>query len=131
MAYNVLIVDDSPAMRRVVRRVVDLSGVSVGKHLEAGNGVEALDVLHREWVDIIVTDINMPEMNGEELLIAVRHDPVLATIPVLVLSTDQSTLRAERMLAQGANGYLSKPFMPADLSDHMTRLLGGESDDSF
>jgi len=132
MAFNILIVDDSPAMRRVVRRVVDLSGVDTGKYLEAGNGVEALTVLRSEWVDLIMTDINMPGMDGEELLREVRLDPMLASIPVLVVSTDRSDARVKQMMAIGADGYVSKPFMPAELSQEMHRLLGGEvPDESF
>jgi len=83
-------------MRRVVRRVVDLSGVEVGKYLEAGDGRQALDVLRAEWVDLIMTDINMPEMDGEELLLAVRQDAMLSSIPVLVVSTDQSETASSR-----------------------------------
>jgi len=131
MAFNILIVDDSPAMRRVVRRVVDLSGFQVGKYLEAGDGVQALSVLRSEWVDLIVTDINMPEMDGEQLLIAVRQDAMLSAIPVLVVSTDQSASRIEDMMAHGANGYVSKPFMPAALSEQMYKLLGGAPDAGF
>ncbi len=125
MAFNILIVDDSPAMRRVVRRVLDLSGVAVGKHLEAGGGREALAQLRCEWVDLIMTDINMPEMDGEELLLEVRKDPTLQTIPVLVVSTDRSEARVQQMMAIGADGYVSKPFMPAALSEEIHRLLGG------
>jgi len=131
MAFNILIVDDSPAMRKVVRRVVDLSGFEIGKYLEAGDGVEALTVLRQEWVDLIVTDINMPEMDGEQLLIEVRKDSLLQNIPVLVVSTDQTATRIEGMMANGASGYISKPFMPAALSEQMSRLLGVTSDAGF
>jgi len=131
MAFNILIVDDSPAMRRVVRRVVGLSGVQVGNYLEAGDGKQALTVLRAEWVDLILTDINMPEMDGEELLVAVRKDDTLKSIPVLVVSTDQTEARIEQMLALGADGYISKPFAPAALSEEMHRLLGGVPDESF
>jgi two-component system, chemotaxis family, chemotaxis protein CheY len=131
MAFNILIVDDSPAMRRVVRRVVDLSGVQVGRYLEAGDGKQALAVLRSEWVDLILSDINMPEMDGEELLLEVRKDETLKSIPVLVVSTDQTEARIAQMLALGADGYISKPFAPAALSEEMHRLLGGVPDESF
>ena len=131
MAFNILIVDDSPAMRRVVRRVVAISGVDVGTYLEAGNGVEALAALRSEWVDLVMTDINMPGMDGEELLREVRKDPMLAAIPVLVVSTDRSDARARQMLTLGANGYISKPFLPGTLSQAMYGLLGGGPDESL
>jgi len=117
-------------MRRVVRRVVDISGVDVGKYLEAGNGVEALAALRADWVDLIITDINMPEMDGEELLLEVRKDPYLAPIPLLVVSTDRSESRARQMLSLGASGYVAKPFQPAALSDEMLRLLGEDTHES-
>ncbi len=131
MAFSILIVDDSPAMRRVVRRVVDLSGFDIGKYLEAGDGCQALTVLHAEHVDLIVTDINMPVMDGEQLLLAIRSDRDLAGIPVLVVSTDQSAARVQYMMDHGANGYISKPFVPAALSEQMYKLLGGEPDAGF
>ena len=125
MAYNVLIVDDSPAMRRFVRRVLELTGIEVGKCLEANNGQEALDVLRLEWVDIVLTDINMPLMDGEELLRALKSDSALQSIPVLVLSTDRSESRVRQMLELGAGGYVGKPFLPGDLGGEMTKLLVG------
>jgi two-component system chemotaxis response regulator CheY len=131
MAFNILIVDDSPAMRRVVRRVLEISGVEIGSYFEAANGIEALAALRSEWVDLIMTDINMPGMDGEQLLVEVRKDPVLASIPVLVVSTDRSDARARRMKTLGADGYVSKPFQPAELSEQMYRLLGGAPDESM
>jgi two-component system chemotaxis response regulator CheY len=131
MAFNILIVDDSPAMRRVVRRVVEISGVDVGRYIEAGNGVEALAALRSDWVDLVITDINMPDMDGERLLIEVRNDPLLAGIPVLVVSTDRSESRARQMMSLGADGYVSKPFLPGALSQEMYRLLGGDPNESL
>jgi len=114
-----------------VRRVVDISGVKVGSFLEAGNGVEALTVLRSEWVDLVMTDINMPDMDGEELLLEVRKDPMLAAIPVLIVSTDRSAGRAKQMLSLGADSYVSKPFLPVTLSQEIYRLLGGAPDESI
>jgi two-component system chemotaxis response regulator CheY len=131
MAFNILIVDDSPAMRRVVRRVLEISGVEIGRCLEAENGSDALVKLRSDWVDLVMTDINMPEMNGEQLLTEVRKDPLLAAIPVLVISTDRSEARAKRMMALGADGYVSKPFLPATLSEELYRLLGGDPNASL
>ena len=123
MAYNVLIVDDSPAMRRFIRRVLELTGLETGKCLEANNGEEALALLRTEWVDIVLTDINKPVMDGEEFVRQLKADTTLQTIPVLVLSTDRSESRVKQMLDLGAGGYVGKPFMPADLGEEMTKLL--------
>jgi two-component system chemotaxis response regulator CheY len=114
-------------MRRVVRRVLDLSGVDVGSHFEAEGGSEALTVLHAEWIDLILTDINMPSMDGEQLVAEVRQDPSIQSIPILVVSTDQSETRMRKMMELGANGYVAKPFSPAILSQEINRLLGGAS----
>jgi two-component system chemotaxis response regulator CheY len=85
MAYNVLIVDDSPAMRLFVRRVVDMSGIDRGVCFEAGNGQEALAVLRKERVDVVLSDINMPVMGGEQFLRQVEADEKLCTVPVIVV----------------------------------------------
>jgi two-component system chemotaxis response regulator CheY len=82
-------------------------------------------------VDLIMTDINMPDMDGEELLLEVRKDPLLADIPLIVISTDRSDSRAKQMISLGADGYVSKPFLPSTLSEEMYRLLGGAPDASF
>jgi two-component system, chemotaxis family, chemotaxis protein CheY len=124
MAYNVLIVDDSPAMRSFVRRVLNLSGFTVGRCLEAGNGQEALDLLRKEWVDVVLTDINMPTMDGEQFVRLLEADEALRSIPVLVVSTDRTEGRVQQMLAIGAKGYVAKPFLPETLREEMERVLG-------
>jgi two-component system, chemotaxis family, chemotaxis protein CheY len=126
VAFRVLIVDDSPAMRKFIRRVLDLTGLEIAEGLDAGNGQEALDLLERNWVDIVLTDINMPVMNGEELLQRLAANPLLASIPVLVVSTDRSEARLARMMSLGAQGYVTKPFLPEALGDVMQGLLTGE-----
>ena len=124
MAFNVLIVDDSASMRKVIRRVLMLSGFDVGSCLEAGDGLEALEVLEREWMDVVVTDINMPNMNGEELLEKLSADVMRCSIPVLVVSTDRSDDRLKRMMALGARGYVTKPFLPETLGAAMAQIMG-------
>lgn len=124
MAYRVLIVDDSPAMRAFVRRVMDLSGFDLSICLEAANGEDALALLAAEWVDAILTDINMPEMDGEEFLRHLSQDELLRSIPVTVVSTDATENRISRMLALGARGYVVKPFTPEVLRAELERTLG-------
>jgi two-component system, chemotaxis family, chemotaxis protein CheY len=124
MAYSVLIVDDSPVMRSFIRRVLGLSGFEVGECMEAGNGDEALAQLSAHNVDVILTDINMPGMNGEEFLRKLGTDGVLKNIPALVISTDATKERILRMLALGAEGYMSKPFSPETLREELERVLG-------
>ena len=124
MAYRVLIVDDSPAMRAFVRRVIELSGFDMAECFEAGNGCEALDLLAREWVDAILTDINMPGMDGERFLHELAADGMLRSVPAIVISTDGTRKRIDRLLALGARGYITKPFLPEDLRTELERTLG-------
>jgi two-component system chemotaxis response regulator CheY len=124
MAFNVLIVDDSPAMRTFVRRVLELCGVDLGTVLNAGNGQEALQVLRKQWVDVILTDINMPTMDGEALLKVLEADETLSKIPVIVISTDSTQHRVQSMLTLGAKGYVTKPFLPETLHEELEKVLG-------
>ncbi|MGO9232397.1 MAG: response regulator [Bryobacteraceae bacterium] len=124
MELHVLIVDDSPAMRGFIRRVLELSGLEVGRCLEASNGEEALRLLEDNWVDAVLTDINMPQMDGEELLRRMSGHEVLHLIPVLVVSTDRTEGRIQKMLTLGAKGYVTKPFAPETLREELEHSLG-------
>jgi two-component system chemotaxis response regulator CheY len=114
-------------MRKFIRRVLTLCGLEISECLDAGDGQEALNILRMNWVDIVLTDINMPNMNGEQFVQRMAADPLLSSIPVLVISTDQSDARHERMLGLGAKDYITKPFLPEQLGDAMSRLLSGGS----
>jgi two-component system chemotaxis response regulator CheY len=124
MAYRVLLVDDSPAMRSFIRRVIVLSGFDLDVCVEAGDGAEALERLRQEKVDVILTDINMPCMDGEELLRRISEDSRLRDIPAIVVSTDSTKPRILRMIGLGAQGYIAKPFSPESLREALEKVLG-------
>ncbi len=124
MSYRVLIVDDSPAMRTFIRRVIDMSGFDLESCFEASNGGEALDLLRTEWVDAILTDVNMPEMDGQEFLRRLSQDEMLRSIPAIVISTDATANRMAAMASLGARGYVTKPFLPETLRAELERTLG-------
>jgi two-component system chemotaxis response regulator CheY len=124
MAFTVLIVDDSPAMRSFVKRVLDLSGFETGTCFEASNGKEALELLASEWVDVILTDINMPVMNGHEFVQALAANEAFHAIPIIVVSTDRTEDRVREMIALGAKGYIKKPFQPEELRAELEKVLG-------
>jgi len=124
MACSVLVVDDSPVMRSFIRRVMKLSGFEIGECFEASNGEEALAELSKHDVDVILTDINMPKMNGEELLRRLGAEGVLRSVPTLVISTDATKDRILRMISLGAEGYMTKPFSPETLREELERVLG-------
>ncbi len=124
MAYNILIVDDSFPMRAVIKKVIKASGFDIGELLEAGNGKEALQVMDQHWLDLVLTDYNMPDMNGLELLKAMKQSDTLADIPVVMVTTEGSDQRVEEFLCQGAAAYIKKPFTPEQIKLHLNRILG-------
>ncbi len=123
MGLNIMIVDDSPLMRAFIRKVVALTGIEVKEFCEVGDGEQALELLRQRWVDLVLTDINMPRVNGEELVRRMEGDDLMRTIPVIVISTDSSHSRIQQMLALGARGYISKPFLPEALRDEVEKVL--------
>jgi two-component system chemotaxis response regulator CheY len=125
VAFRVLIVDDSPVMRAFIRRIIVLSGMEGAEFLEASDGREALNLLRAQWVDVVLTDINMPSMDGEELVRQLEADDVLKSVPVVIVSTDSTESRMRQMLSLGARGYVKKPFLPETLRGELERVLGG------
>jgi len=124
MSFNVLIVDDSNSMRAVIRKILVMSGIKVDRFYEAGNGREALDVLSGNWVDVILSDINMPELNGLEMLDRLKADSLLKEIPVIMISTEGSEERIESSLQKGARGFIKKPFVPEDVRKMVYEIVG-------
>ena len=124
MAFNVLVVDDSSSMRTVIKKTLQISGFDAGRIFEAGNGREALAVLDKEWVDIILSDIHMPEMDGTELLKALKKREVAAQIPVVVVTTEGRQDRVKELLALGARAWIKKPFKPEEIKRVLLDLLG-------
>lgn len=125
MTIRVLIVDDSSVMRTFIRRIIVLSGMEDAVFLEAPDGYEALRLLREHWVDVVLTDINMPTMDGEELVRCLAADDLLKSVPVVIVSTDGTESRMKQMLALGARGYVKKPFLPETLRGELERVLGG------
>ena len=130
MAYKLLVVDDSLPMRSIIIRTIKASGFSDAEFLQAGNGKEALEILVNDWVDLVVTDYNMPDMNGMELINEMKKDDILQAIPVLVVTTEGSRQKVEEFLAKGAAGYVKKPFTPEAIRDHITKILGEVDDEA-
>jgi two-component system chemotaxis response regulator CheY len=117
MKPDILIVDDSPVMRRFISRVLDATGLETGVRLEAANGQEGLEQLAKAHVDIVLADMNMPVMDGASMVRAMRGNPDWKAMPVLIVSTDRSEARAEEMQGLGVDGYVTKPFSPEELEE--------------
>lgn len=126
MAYNILIVDDSLTTRRVIAKTLELAGVPVGDLYQAANGREALEVLRDHWVDVVFSDLNMPEMGGLELIERMAADSTLSTVPVVVISTEGSSERVEELKRKGIRAYIRKPFHPEQVRDVVREVLGVE-----
>jgi len=123
VAYNVLIVDDSQTMRKVIRKTVSISGFEIGDCWEAGNGQEALAILGSCWVDLILADLNMPVMNGLEMLRELKKTELHSHIPVVLITTEGSEKRLEEAYALGIKGYIQKPFFPETIRDVLTKIM--------
>ena len=130
MAVNILIVDDSFPMRVVIKKTITASGYGAARFFEAENGRQALEVIRSEWIDFVITDYNMPDMNGLELLSEMKKDEVLSAIPVLVVTTEGSREKVETFLETGAAGYVKKPFTPEDIREKLVEILGESVDES-
>ncbi|MEQ9616854.1 MAG: response regulator [Phycisphaerales bacterium] len=124
MSCNLLIVDDSPILRAAIKKTARLAGVKDEGISEAGNGKEALEVLETHWVDLILLDLNMPVMNGEEFVEALKKSETLASIPVVVVSTESNRDRLSRLKDLGVVATLHKPFEPEDLCHLISQTLG-------
>ncbi len=123
MAKNVLLVDDSRTMRKIVSRSLRQAGLDFGTIYEAGDGIEALAVLEKEAVDIVLSDINMPNMSGIEFLREKANRPAIKGIPVFMISTEAGGDIISEAKSLGAVGALKKPFSPEQVSEILGPLM--------
>ncbi len=125
---RILVVEDSVSMRSFVRNALESdSRSSAGLEvIEASSGFEALRLLPRGPYDLVITDINMPDINGLELISFIRKSELHKTTPVLIISTQSSERDRARGLSLGANGYLLKPFTLEALQGEVWRFLSNE-----
>jgi two-component system chemotaxis response regulator CheY len=122
---NVLIVDDSAAIRKILQRVLGQASVSISQLFEAGDGVEALEILKKNSVGLILSDINMPNMDGLEFLSQVRMVEAWKSIPVVMITTEGSHARVMEAVRLGASGYVRKPFTPDQIKEKLAGLIEG------
>ena len=119
-----LIVDDSSVMRKIVERSLRQAGLDLSSVLEAGNGAEALGLLDTNPVDLILSDINMPVMDGLEFVRQLQTVDKLRGIPVVMITTEGSESNVVQALSLGAKGYIRKPFTPDQVKEHVLPVLG-------
>ena len=121
---TVLVVDDSAVMRAMIVRTLGLTGLPIGDIVQAEHGRRALECLAAQPVDLVLVDLNMPVMGGEELLVNLRANPATARIPAVVISSDSSAGRPRRLLELRA-AFVRKPFTPESLAETVGCVLGG------
>jgi two-component system chemotaxis response regulator CheY len=124
MAYTILIVDDSQTIRAMLERSLAMTGLPIDTVIQAENGRRALETLALMWVDIVFTDIHMPEMDGISLVTAMQESPEFKDIPIIIVSTEGSAARVAELKQKGIKGYLRKPFTPEKIRDVIVSTLG-------
>jgi len=124
MSYSILIVDDSLPMRSVIKRTLKAAGYGSSEILEAANGQEALELMKNSWVDIVMTDFNMPVMNGLEFIKTIKSNDLSKEIPVVVISTEGNESKIKEFMESGAAGYITKPFTAEAIRDLIINILG-------
>jgi len=122
---RVLIVDDSSVMRKIVGRSLRQAGLEIVELLEASNGSEALTLVKGNSLDLILSDINMPLMDGLEFVRQLRRIESAQHIPVIMITTEAGEAHVVQALSLGASGYIRKPFTPEQIKERVIPLLGG------
>ena len=123
MALDVLIVDDSGAIRKILQRVLIQAEIPLGKVYEAGDGVEALDALKQHPVGLILSDINMPNMDGLQLLTELKASLEWKDIPVIMITTEGSQAKVLEAVQRGAAGYVRKPFTADQIKEKLAGIV--------
>jgi len=121
---RILIVDDSSVMRKIIERSLRQAGLEQAEVVEAGNGIEALAQVREGVFDLILSDINMPAMDGIEFLRQLSTIETAKGTPVVMVTTEGSESRVVEALSIGAKGYIRKPFTPDQIKERVTPLLG-------
>lgn len=121
---SALIVDDSSVMRKIIERALRQSGLALAHVFEAASGVEGLDALREHKVDLILSDINMPNMDGLEFLRQLRAQNLAPDVPIVMITTESSEDHVREAIAAGAQGYIRKPFTAEQVKDRVLPLVG-------
>lgn len=123
MESDVLVVDDSAAIRKILHRVLRQTGMAIHTIHEAGDGQQALDVLKSNPVHLVLTDINMPKMDGLQLLAALKAEAQWKNIPVVMITTEGGEAKVAEAVRLGAAGYVRKPFTADQIKEKLVGLL--------
>ncbi|MBZ5653746.1 MAG: response regulator [Acidobacteriia bacterium] len=122
-SIRALIVDDSSVMRKIVERCLRQAGLDLTQVHEASNGVEALALMSEHQFDLILTDINMPVMDGLEFVKQVQQMESAKNTPIVMITTEGGEKHVVEALSHGAKGYIRKPFTPDQVKEHVVPVL--------
>lgn len=123
MEKNILIVDDSSTARMIIQRCCEIAGLQGSQFFQAASGVKALQVLEAERIDLVLSDLNMPEMDGRELTLALRRDERFTELPVIVITSAKSEKLSGELKSLGVSAVLGKPITPATLARELARAI--------
>jgi two-component system chemotaxis response regulator CheY len=123
MALNVLIVDDSAAIRKILQRVLRQTDLQIGEILEAGDGKEALQILEKPGIGLILSDINMPNMDGLQFLSELKSKQEWKAVPIIMITTEGSHNKVLEAVNLGAAGYVRKPFTAEQIKEKLVGLI--------
>ena len=123
MALDVLIVDDSAAIRKILQRVLNQTEIPLGAVYEAGDGLEAIEALKKNTVGLILSDINMPNLDGIQMLSQIKANDLWKGIPVVMVTTEGSQAKVMEAVNLGAAGYVRKPFTADQIKEKLTGLI--------
>lgn len=123
MHFDVLVVDDSAAIRKILTRVLRQTGIAIQTIHEAGDGKDALAVMAEYRIDLVLTDINMPTMDGLQLLASLKAAPQWQDIPVLMITTEGGETKVAEAVRLGAAGYVRKPFTADQIKEKLAAIM--------
>jgi len=123
MDSDVLVVDDSAAIRKILTRVLRQTGMAIQTIYEAGDGQEALTLMGQHRIDLVLSDINMPKMDGLQLLASLKASPQWHRVPVVMITTEGGETKVAEAVRLGAAGYVRKPFTADQIKEKLVGIL--------
>jgi two-component system chemotaxis response regulator CheY len=123
MSISILIVDDSATMRGFIKRTLQATRIPLGEIWEASNGREGLEQMRSNWMDIVLADLNMPDMTGVEMIDQMNLDPMLSALPVIVVSSEGDQAVLHTLSRKGVKEFIRKPFQPQKLQEVIEKVL--------
>lgn len=121
--FKILIADDSKTARMIIQRCLEMTGFSNCEYVHAANGLEALTIIRGGGIQLLITDLNMPELDGKGLLLAVKSSPRLTDLPVIVVSSLANPALEKELQSIGVNSIINKPVSPSKLLESLESIM--------